>query len=158
VRVRGGEEAELSYAPEADLRDTVAGLRSWNTTPVEDGAAEIQLARGRWGVWAVALSDEHPLRSQVRTVEMSGGRVELTLDLEPPATLVIEPAGRPLELCVLTPDGLLAAEWARLSLRDLPQRVRLLPGAYDLLVREEDREDRVQRVVLPARGVTVRVE
>lgn len=162
VHVRGGErvsDLQVSWTTEEQLRDReVRGTTSAGfVAPVEGDTLEIDLARGGWGVWASARRDGLELRSRLQLVQMEGGRVAVTLTLEPVATLVLEPVGRRIEVWVQTPEGLLAHS-SMLGVDDLPERVALVPGSYTLLLREQGREDRVQHVDLTALGATLSVD
>jgi hypothetical protein len=161
LHVRGGvgvSDLAVNWTTEVELRNRERGATMAQfSAPVEGEMLEIDLARGGWGVWASARRDGVELRSRMQLVAMEGGRIAVTLALEPVATLVLEPIGRPIDVWVQTPEGLLA-HGTKLRLDDLPTRIALVPGSYTLLLREEGREDRVQQLHLPAEGATLAVD
>jgi hypothetical protein len=160
VHVRGGvgaSEVRVTWSTERELRSRSRGGIMTQSAPLAGDALDIELARGGWGVWASTRRDGIELRSRPHFVAIEGGRVAVTLTLEPVVTLVVEPVRRPMDLWVETPEGLLAYA-AMLHVDDSPTRVTLVPGSYTLLLREEGREDRVQQLVLPAQGAMIAVD
>jgi len=154
-------DLQVTWAAEEGLRDMDPGASMKYTAPytprIEGEALEIELGRGRWVLWASARREGVELRSRLQLVEMAGGRVVVTLVLEPVARLVLEPVGRPIDVWVQTPEGLLAHS-AMLRVDEAPRHFELVPGSYLLRLRERGGEERVQQVDLPALGATIRLE
>lgn len=160
VHVDGGAGAAdlvVTWAAEVVPQETERGVSLADTEPVVGEALEIELGPGRWVLWANATRDGVKLGSQRQLVEMTGGRVAVTLAVVPVATLVLEPVGRPIEVWVCTQDGSLAHP-SKLFIDEVPCRVELVPGRYVLKLREKDGQEREQEVELPAPGATIRVD
>ncbi len=122
-----------------------------------DGQVRPRVSAGTWHVWATAEHDDHEYTTRPVIASVDGGIVDIALQLELVAHLVLLPTGGRCSVTIVDPTSSRAT--AMVHEVDVSGAVLDLPvGAWDVEVTPKDGATRTERIELGIAGLTLRLD
>lgn len=154
--------ALVSWGDIADRWPGGALGSSMNEECARDAQTHTPVTAGTWHVWATANYEDHEYAARPVVASVDGGVVDVALQLERVARLVLLPTRGRCTVTILDPlltGGVSTRATARTFEVDVTGTVQELPvGAWDVEITPKDGATRTQRIELGVAGLTLRID